>query len=106
MRDEDLASLTPIAIVGVSEASAFWKIIAISWPRTRRSSSDVIDCSEVPRYRTSPSTTVGNDSRPSIACATVVLPAADSPTSASTSPPCRSKETSRTAGSRLPLDVR
>ena len=89
---------SPIFWTGFSEVIGSWKIIAISAPRTRRSSSSEAAIRSLPLYSALPSKlALGERVRPSSVMAVTDLPEPDSPTTASTSPAASSNETPSTA---------
>ena len=76
----------PIRCTGFSEVIGSWKIIAISAPRTRRSSSSSAPISSVPLYVAVPSKrALGEQHSPINVIAVTGRPEPDSPTTASTS---------------------
>ena len=92
------ATCEPTLSTGFSPAVASWKIIAMRRPRTVRSSLSCIDARSWPSNRIWPDAISASPGRSrSTESPTVVLPAPDSPTSASTLPLSRSNDTSSAA---------
>ncbi len=79
-------SWRPIDIIGCSEVSGSWKIIAISRPRTSRSSRFESASRFRPSYIAVPSTVAPSGSSPRSARADIVLPLPLSPATPKTVP--------------------
>src|ERR1700733_8597351 len=97
LRRGDSAICSPTRITGLSAVIGSWKIIAISWPASRRRDLAGIACRLWPRYWISPDSTVTPaGSRLAIARSVSDLPEPDSPTMPKRSPSATSKLMSST----------
>jgi hypothetical protein len=87
----------PTVSTGLSALIGSWKIIAISLPRTARTSGSLMRSTSRPRHSTWPLTRPGGLTRRRMPRKVMLLPEPDSPAMPSTSPGRTSKSTPSTA---------